>query len=338
MNTSPLLQITGNVCVALAAIVLFLPLQNLLWDYAEKHLSDDRWVTPLLSALVPLWLLLLVALLCMARGGGFDWLGLGRPALYALTVAAGLSLAVVTFVFIALYIRPGFTPRALYTPGIYLIPLATGLMVILSLNQNAGRGIPVEWLRVPWAVFAGLSLVACAAFLGHRLVSSGFVGVADLAHRILNARDTTPERLANIATLDPHSDFQELLNRARGVEPSVVREAATARLRTNPAFVEALASELESRSPSTALEFVHSATLSPEERKRLALPARVALERFIAEIPAPNYITRDRQKQLLRWARKNFPVVISKFNGTGVDFSKIIPDLEYALRPDDTRR
>lgn len=338
MNASPLLQITGNLCVALAALVLFLPLQNLLGEYAEKHLSDDRWVTPLLSALVPLWLLLLVALLCMTHGGGFDWLGLGRPALYALTVAAGLSLAVVTFVFIAFYIRPGFTPRVLYTPGIYLTPLATGLMAILSLNQSAGREIPVEWIRGPWAVFAGLSLIACTAFLGHRFLNSGFVSVADLVHRILNARDTTPEHLATIATLDPQRDFEALLSRARGVECSAVREAATARLRMNPRFAEALSSELESRSPSTALDFVHSATLSPEERTRLALPARKALERFISDIPSPNYITRERQKQILKWARKSFPVIISKFNGTGVDFSKIIPDLEYALRPDDSRR
>jgi hypothetical protein len=244
VNTSSLPQIIGDVCVALAALVFLLPLQNLLWDYAERHLSDDRWVTPILAALIPLWLLLLVALLCVTHTGGFDWLRLGRPALYALTVGAGLSLGVVTFVFIGLYIRPGFTPRFLYTPVIYLVPLATGLLVILSLNQKPGTGIPIEWLRWPWTLFTALCLLVCAGFIGHRLVNSGFSGMAEFAHRVMNARDTTPEHLATIASLDPQRDFSELLNRARGVFPSAVRQAATERLRSNPAFVEALAGDL----------------------------------------------------------------------------------------------
>lgn len=338
VNTSLPIQITGNACVAIAALVFLLPFQRLLWNYAGKYLSDDRWVTPLLTALIPLWLLLLVALLCVTHSGGFDWLSLGRPALYALTVAAGLALGVVTFVFIALYIRPGFTPRILYTPVIYLVPLATGLLVLLSLNQKHAPGIPIEWLRWPWTLFAAFSLVGCAGFFGERLVHSGFRNVANFAHHILNARNTKPEHLATIARLDPERDFDELLNFARGVESSTVRDAATTKLRTHPAFVDALKAELESRSPSTALGFLHGATLSHEEQKRLAGPARRALEHFIAEIPAPNYITRDRQKQILKWGRKTFPIIIRQFADTDVDFSKILPSLDYALRPDDSRR
>lgn len=338
MNSSPLVQITGNVCVALAALVFLLPLQRVIWDYAAKHLSDDRWVTPVLFSLIPMWLLLMVALLCMTASGGFDWLRLGRPALYALTVGASLALAVVTFVFIALYIRPGFTPRVIYTPGIYLIPFATGLLVVLSLNQKLASGIPLQWLRWPWTIFAALSLVGCVGFFGYRFVTTGFGGMANFAHRILNARDYNSEHLAKIATLDPQQDFTDLLRYANQYQSHTVREAATARLRSRADFVEALASLLTSRKHESGLEFLPSAALSPDEQKRLALPARTAIERVIADIPAPNYMSSDRRKQLLKWGRKTLPLIAEKFSGTDVDFSQIMPKFEHALRPDDTRR
>ena len=127
----PAYQTIGNICVAIAALVFLLPLQHLLWDYARKNLNNDQWVTPALFILIPLWLLLMAALLCVTASGGFDWLRLGRPALSALTVAATLSLAVVSFVLIAMYIRPGFTPRIIYCPPLYLVHLGTLLLIIL---------------------------------------------------------------------------------------------------------------------------------------------------------------------------------------------------------------
>lgn len=336
MNISPLIQTIGNVCVVLAALVFLLRLRGLFQSYASQYLSDDRWARPVVFTLIPIWLLLMGALLCMTAGGGFDSLGLGRAVLYALSVGASLALAVINFVFIALYIRPGFTPRGIYAPVIYLVPLATGLLVVLSINQKHPPGIPIQWLLWPWSIFAGLSLAVCVMFFGRRLVRMGLGGVAEIAGRIMNARDTTPDDLARIATLDPQSDFAELLNLARAVRGRVVCEAAAARLRTNPAFVETLSAALESRGSSSALEFLHGATLSPEEQKRLALPARAALEGFIAGIPAPNYLPRSRQKELMKWGRKTFPVIMAKFTSTSVDFSEVMPAFEGALRRDDT--
>lgn len=340
MNSSSLLQTIGNVCVGLAALVFLLPLQRLLWDYADRHVNDDHWVTPALFILIPLWLLLLGALLCVTASGGFDWLRLGRPALYALTVAASLALAVVSFVFIALYIRPGFTPRFLYCPVIYLVPFATMLLVLLSLNPRLGSGIPMQWLRLPWTIFAALSLVACVGFFGHRLVRTGFGGLANLVHQIRHARENAPDHLAKIPTLDPQSDFgfTGLLGLADIYHDRETREAATARLRSLPDFTTRLAAVLESSGNSDALEFIEAATLSPDEQAKLARPTRTALERYIDQIPAPNYMPSDRRKQLLKWGRKTFPVIIGKFSATDVDFSKVMPAFEHALRPDDTRR
>lgn len=338
MNIPPTLQTIGNLCAGLAAIVFLLPLQHLLWDYARRHVNNDQWVTPALFNLIPLWLLLLGALLCVTASGGFDWLRLGRLTLYAFTAGSALALAVVSFVFVALYIRPGFTPRFLYSPAIYLIPLTTGLLVVLSLNPKLASVIPIQWLRWPWTIFAALSLVGCAGFFGYRLANTGIGGLADFTHSILNARDTTPDHLAKIATLDPQQDFTDLLRYANPYQSRAVREAATIRLRSRADFIDALVSVLNSPSPENGLEFVSSTTFSYDEQKHVALPARGALERFIDDIPAPNYMSSDRRKQLLKWGRKTFPLIAEKFSGTDVDFSEIMPKLEYALRPEDTRR
>ncbi len=344
MNPSPLLQTIGNVCVALAAIVFLFPLQRLCWDFASQHPSDNRWTTPVLGALIPVWLLLLVALLCMTASGGFDSLRLSRPWLYTFAVGASVALATVTFVFIALYIRPGFTPRAIYTPGIYLTPFVTGLLVVLSLNQKFAPGLPIHWLRWPWTIFAALSLFLCVAFVGHRLLSSGF-GVREIVRRVLTARDTGPEHLAKIATLDPRDEdgFLTLLNLANRYHDRKTQDASTARLRELPDFATRLAATLENSAGNSnamgyALKFLEAATLTPDEQKRLARPTRTALERFIAEIPAPNYTDSDYKKRNLKWGRKIFPVIIGKFSGTDVDFSKVMPAFEHALRPDDSRR
>lgn len=344
MNPSPFTQITGNICVGLAALVFLFPLQRLFWDFAGQHPSDNRWTMPVLGALIPLWLLLMVALLCMTASGGFDSLRLSRPVLYALTVGASVALATVTFVFIALYIRPGFTPRVIYTPGIYLIPLTTGLLVVLSLNQKLAPGIPIQWLRWPWTIFAALSLIVCVGFVGYRLVNTGF-GVREIAHRILTARDYSAEHLAKIATLDPRSEdgFLQLLGLANQYHDHKTWEAATARLRELPDLATRLATLLESSSGNSnamgsALKFLESAPLTSDEQKRLARPTRAAIERFIDDIPAPNFTDSNYKKRMLKWGRKTFPVIIGKFTGTDVDFSKVMPAFEHALRPDDTRR
>lgn len=337
MNFS-LQQIIGNICVGLACIVFLFPLRHLMWDYARRNLNSDAWTRPVLFVLIPLWLLLIGALLCVTASGGFDWLQLGRPVLYVLTVGATIALAVVSFVFIALYIRPGFTPRGLYIPVIYLVHFATVLLVLLSLNPRLALGNSLQWLRWPWAVFAALSLVGCVGFVGVWMVRSGVGGVMRLAYRIGNPGPSSDSILAKLLVLDPQRDFAELLSRAGSGYSRPVREAATSRLRANPQFLKALAAVLNSRNPDDGLSFLVSATLSPDECARLALPARAALQCFIHEIPAPNFMTSDRRKQLLRWGRKTFPVIIKKLSGNDVDFSKIMPDFEHALRLDDTRR
>lgn len=333
MNSSTLLQIIGNVCVAIATLIFLLPLQHLLSDFARKEASNNQFVTPALFNLIPLWLLLMVALLCMTASGGFDWLRLGRPALYTLTVAANVALAVVTFVFIALYIRPGFTPRGLYSPVIFLIHFATVLLVLLSLNQKFVPGFPTQWLRWPWTIFAALSLVACVGFFGYWIVHTGARGVVGLAYRIGNPGPSKQERLAKISTLDPQADFSDLLWQANRHASRDVREAATTRLRSHPKFLERLSTELETGYVEPAVVFLRDAALSPAEQAGFARPARKAIERWVDRIPAPNYTTKKHLKELRRWGAEVFRVLPEKFASTGVDFAPVIDDFKDKVEP-----
>lgn len=325
-------QIIGNACAALAIVIFLWPLQKLLWAYAEKNLSTNEWVTPILFALIPLWLLLLGALLCATASGGFDWLRLSRPAVYALTAGAAVGLAAASFVAMAMYIRPGFIPRAIFTPGIYLVPLGTVLLVVLSLNPGLAPGGPPAWLRWPWALFAALSLVAGLGFFGYWIVNTGTGGLRNIARRIATPRPSSGEILAHVATLDPEKNFDDLLTGANRLQSREVREAATARLRSSPKFLELLSAELERGHVEPAVEFIYSATLSPAEQTRLALPARKAMERWVNRVPAPNYTTKDNLRRLHRWGADMFPVLKQKFAGTDVDFTEVIAEFDDRVR------
>ncbi len=331
MNPSTSQQIIGNVCAGLATLVFLLRLQPFLWEWARREASNDQWVTPALYILVPLWLLLMVALLCVTASGGFDWLRPGRPMLYALTVAAAGALAVVSFLFIALYIRPGFTPRALYSPVLYLVTFSTVLLVVVSLNPKLASAIPTQWLHKPWTVFTAVSLVGCVAFFGYRLVTTGVGGMAGMAHRMANPGPSSAQVLAQISTLDPETNFEDLLRLADGYQPAEVREAATARLRSGPNFMERLSSELDSGYVEPAVSFLHGATLTSAEQARFAKPARRAMQRWVDRIPASNYTTKENLRNLKRWGTEMFSVLPGKFAGTGVDFTEVIADFKWRL-------
>lgn len=318
MNSTALPQTLGNICVGIAAILFFVPLQRLLLAYGDKHVNDNEWATTALATLIPLWLLLMGALLCLTATGGFDSLRLGRPLLYALAAGASISLAVVTFVFVGFYVRPGFTPRILYLPVIHLVPVSTMLLLVLSLNPKLVPGFPTQWLRLPWTGFAGLSLLVCVLFCGHWLFTRGLGGVLGIVHVIRNPGPSSEEILAKVAALNPETDFESLLNRAGRYESRAVREAAVARLRSDPTFIDRLATELKSGHVEPAVTFVRDAELSPAELTQLAGPVRKAMERWVDRIPAPNYTTRKHLKDLRRWGSEMFRALREKFTNAGV--------------------
>jgi hypothetical protein len=326
MNSAALPQIIGNACAGIATIIFLFPLQKLLANFADKHVNNDDWTASALYILIPQWLLLMGAMLCMTATGGFDWLKLGRTALYVFAVVAAIALATVSFVFIALYIRPGFTPRFLYVPVIYGVTIATVLLIALSLNQKFVPDFPTQWLRWPWTIFAGLSIVACVLFFGSQVQRINLGGAFNFAYRFAHLGPSTSETLAKVAALDPEKDFTRLLDRANHYERREVQEAATARLRSHPKFIELLSAELETGYVEPAVTFLRDASLTPEEQKRLAHPACRAMERWVSRIPAPNYTTKKRLKELRSWGKDMFAVIPGKFSGTDVDFGPVQED------------
>ncbi|MGE3879430.1 MAG: hypothetical protein AB7I19_10250 [Planctomycetota bacterium] len=327
------LQVLGNVCVGLAAVVYLLPLQRLLSRYANTHVNDDRWVKPALVVLSPLWLLLMGGLLCMTAGGGFDWLQRSRGVLYGFAIAAALGLALVSFVFLGLFVRPGFTPRGLYLPAIQLVPLSTMLLLVSSLNRQLAPGAPWPWLRLPWAIFAAVGFVAGVAFFGKRIVRMSVVGTLGFAQRIAKFGSSSRETVARLSEFDPETDFERILWLATRHQGPVVHAAATARLRSHPTFVERLAAELTDGHVEPAVAFLRDATLSPEERDRLAGPALRAMERWVNRIPAPNYTTKKHLSELRRWGTSIFRSLTETFAGTGVDFAPLMGEFREKVEP-----
>jgi hypothetical protein len=112
-----------------------------------------------------------------------------------------------------------------------------------------------------------------------------------------------------------------------------VREAATARLRAHPAFVERLAAELTDGHVEPAVTFLRDATLSAAERERLAGPARTAMERWVNRIPAANYTTRKRLAELSRFGTVMFGALTETFADAGVDFAPLISEFREKVAP-----
>jgi len=323
MNPSTSQQLIGSISAVLATLLFFLRLLPFLGEWTGKQTSNDQWAAPALSILLPIWGLMLVALLCMTASGGFDWIRLGRGKLYLLTVAAAFALACASYVFIALYLRPGFTPRGLYGPFLYLILFSTVLLVVVSLNQKLVPGVSVQWLLRPWSWFTALSLVGSLVLAGNWIITNSGRGLADVARRIIVLLPATKEELAQIDQLDPKTDFEKLLWRANLDEKPAVCAAATARLRADPQFVERMAAMLDSGYAEPALAFVRDAELTPEETSRFARPALAALGRWVSHAPAPNYTTSENMKRTRRLGDELFRVLPGKFAGTGVDFSEL---------------
>ncbi|MBK9276376.1 MAG: hypothetical protein IPM49_17800 [Flavobacteriales bacterium] len=316
-------KVIGTVSAGLAALLFLLRLQPFLWEWTGRQTNDDQWATPALYILAPIWGLMLVALLCMTAAGGFDWIRLGRGKLYLLAGAAAFALAVASYVFIALYLRPGFTPRGLYSPFLHLILFSTVLLVVVSLNQKHVPGLSVQWLLRPWTWFTAFSLVGSLIFSGRWIATNSGRGLADVATRIIVLLPATKEELAEIGRLDPKNDFQKLVARASLVEKPAVCEAATARLRSDPAFVQRMAAMLDSGYAEPALAFVRDAALTPDEKARFARPALNALGRWVNSTSPPNYTTSENLKRTRRFGDELFRVLPGKFAGTGVDFAEL---------------
>ncbi|MEO7966338.1 MAG: hypothetical protein ABIT38_20745 [Gemmatimonadaceae bacterium] len=337
MNPSGAQQTLGNICAGIATLLYAVPLQILLYEMARKREDGGGAIAGLLI-LVPMWLLLVVALMSVTAAGGFSWLRLNRGVLQLLVVLATLAMAVVSF-----FLRfeqprhPSFLDRMIGTLPIHLFPLLSIALVVLSLNPRLVTSIPLQLVNVPWTLIAALNLAGCGAFAGYKLLAAGASQVAGITHTFGRSSELQREHLASIPTLDPQRDFTELVRLTSEYEGRAVRDAALAQLRRSPEFVDSLVAALTNASPSSgeadhALVAVEFATFTLEEQKLLALPARSAMGRITNYIRSElRYFTKDRRAGTRREGSRVFKAVAAKLAATGVDFQPAINAFEQTF-------
>lgn len=336
MNPTGFQQTLGNICVGLAAVLYALPLQLLLRELARKR-DDGGGVLAGMLIIIPMWLLLTVALLCVTSSGGFNWIRINRTLLNVLTVLAALMMAALSFLRFEFARPASLVDKLIGGVPIHLFPLLTILLVVVSLNPRLTMGLPVQMVNVLWTVIAAIDLTVGGGFVAYKLLSKAGNQVAAVSHNIGWGGEVRRENLARIPLLDPTRDFTELVRLSGENSGDGVREVAMARLRLNPEFVTRLAAELTDATPSSgeaehALEAVDFGTFTADEQKVLALPARSAMERITRYIREElRYFTKERRSGVQKQTGRLFKSVAEKLAGTGVDFQPAIRAFEQTL-------
>lgn len=317
------MQILGNLCLTLAGIIYLFPLQHLLLEVARKRDDGGAAIVGIL-VLGPMWLLLLVGMILATAQGGFDVLPLRRGLQHALIVAITLAFAVATFVSFTAHFRTGWGTRLTLGLPVYLAPLITLALVALVLNPGLAARFPVGAVRIPWLVLGCLSLAGSVLYVGFGVARRTAGAVAQVAHTVGNSSQVEAEVLARIPTQDPELEFFSLLsNAAHGSSPEI-RASATQHLRAHPSLMPRVIEEFGKSDPTTAITFVATADLSAEERRELARPLHAAMLAYGDQIHERlHFYPKDWLRQQRAWGRTTYPLIVSKFDGTGLDFASL---------------
>ncbi len=317
------MSILGNICISLAGILYLFPLQHLLLEVARKR-DDGGGAIAGILVLGPLWLLLLVGMILATAQGGFDVLPLRRGLQHALIIAITLALAVATFVSFTAHFRAGWGTRLTLGLPVHLVPLITIALVALVLNPGLAARFPVGAVRIPWLILGCLSLAGGILYVGLGTARRTAGAVTQFAHTAGNISAVEAEVLARIPTLDPELEFFSLLGHAAHGGSPEIRASATERLRTHPNLMPRLIEELGKSDPTTAITFVATTDLSAEERRQLARPLHAAMQDYGDHLHERlHFHPKDWLRQRRTWGRKTYPMIASKFDGTGVDFASL---------------
>ena len=327
----PTVSAFGNICISLAGIIYLLPLQHLLLEVARKR-DDGGGAIAGILVLVPMWLMLLVGMVLATAQGGFDVLPLRRGLQHALVIAVTLALAVATFVSFTAHFRAGWGTRLTLGLPVYLLPLITLALVALVLNPGLAARFPVGAVRIPWLILGCLSLAGGVLYVGLGAARRSAGAVARIAHTAGNNGEVEAAVLARISTQDPQLEFFSLLGDAAHGGSPAIRASATARLRTHPNLMQRLIEELGTSDPTSAITFVATTELSPEERRHLARPLHAAMQGYGDHLhDRLHFFPKDWLRQRRAWGRKTYPVIATKFDGTGVDFASLPPAFDRAF-------
>ena len=326
----------GNVCLGVAAVLYALPLQYLLFGLSPN--TNGGGVLAGLLVIGPMWLLLIAASMCVIAGGGLNGLRLNRGMLYALTVLATIAMAIVSFLLrFEMGTLSGVGHRVLGTLSIHVFPVLTMVLVLLSLNPRLPMRRALPLVMAAWTTLGALHLTVGGGFVGYTLLVRAGRQVAGVGSQMRSASQRNEKDLASIPSLDPRRDFGELVRLTSESHSRAVREAALAQLQRHPDFVDSLVAELASSTASSgradhALELVEFAVFSPDERERLALPARSAMTRITKYIRSEfQYATNERRRGTRERGRRIFKSIAAKFSATGVDFRSAVAAFEQTF-------
>jgi hypothetical protein len=123
-----------------------------------------------LFVFVPLWLLLVIALLLAAARGEFDWLPIRRSLQHALVVATGITLFLTTLFGFLGRVEPASQLPLVSRPfsgwADLVFPPIVITFLLFSLNASLGALVPPLAYRVPFAAIAAIALAHGVALLG----------------------------------------------------------------------------------------------------------------------------------------------------------------------------
>ncbi|MBI1354280.1 MAG: hypothetical protein GC160_08035 [Acidobacteria bacterium] len=334
------MQIVGNISLALAALLYFVPLQMVLQEGATRR-NDGGHFWAAAFVLAPLWLLAAGGLEAAVWRGGLDWTGRGRGWQTAGVLLVCLALAVLTlFSYLGKLGGPEEMPwaaRPFAGWAVLAFPLVTLLFGLLTLNPGLSEKIPALAYRAPMAAVAAAGVFACLGMALEGVSALQAEQTRRVQREIARADARDREYLGRVEALDPVADFPELLGFTRRFEADSIREIATAKVESRPDFPEALADALQNGWPDSGLSYLEARPATAERKAALAQPV-------LAAIRALTGMTRDEIKRTHTFIPQQFDrqatliiTAADAFQGQGVDYVPAVREYRQALDVEETR-
>jgi hypothetical protein len=322
----------GNVWLGLATLfyagVLFV-------DFQTAGLSkSDQSAFWLLGALLPaLWFFLAMALCASVAKGGLDWLKAPRGGQIALVVVACVSFAVVTWLSGVLRGEPAdqipWGMRPLISWAIWVFPLVVLAFCVLTIHPTIVARVPAVVFRVPLAAVGALSLLAGGGMLIEWVGSMQLQDQERVERLVSEEAQRHQRRLDEVQALDAEKDMGRLLGYTNRYDDAKVREAALAKIHSNPNLEQELAAMLSNLMGDDVLIFLDAS--DPPDKKALAEPVREALVTVANEVRESMHGSGTLHADSFDYQAKLVLSVAERFGELGVDYAPAIRAFRNAL-------
>jgi hypothetical protein len=294
------MRLTANILTSLAALLFLIPFQYLLAT-AKPGRGDGAAVWGGLFVLVPMWLLLIVALVLATTRGDLDWLPVKRSLQHTLVIAAGLAMLATAFFAFLGRTEPAdqlpFLSRPFVGWADFALPLITIAFLLISLNISPGALMPPIVHRGAFAAIAAVALLHGLGLLGTWFWSAQQQQAGAVRRETAFHADLERKTLREVERLDVEKNTGELVDYAAHIAPEV-RQLAVEKLKTHPNLIEAIATALRSGHAEAALGYLEVHGVSDADKQQLAQPVfdgMLALNRSAErEIERTVHFYRDR--------------------------------------------